>query len=99
MQVKVDERESRVILPEVVDRTNVNELDNALQSLYDKGSSTIKIDCGNLEMLDSAGLGSFVLYEKRLKERGGGLKVINVDSAYIKHLFNAIELNRVIEIE
>lgn len=97
--MQIDKKEKRIILPAVVDRTNVGKLDEALQSLYDEGCPTIRIDCINLEMIDSAGLGSFVLYQKKMKERGGELKIINVVNDYIQHLFDVIELGRVISME
>lgn len=93
------EGDKKILLGEVVDRTNVMHLDGALQSLYEKGLFTIEIDCNKLEMIDSAGLGSLVLYQKKMKEQGGSLKLIHVTNEYINHLFNAIELSRVITIE
>lgn len=97
--MEIDQKEKRIILPIVVDRTNVSRLDEALQSLYEEGCPVIRLDCVNLEMIDSAGLGSFVLYQKKMKERGGELIIVNVINDYIQHLFDVIELNRVITIE
>ncbi len=50
-------------------------------------------------MIDSAGLGSLVFFQKRLRDRGGELKLVNVTNDYITHLFNMIDLARVIIIE
>jgi anti-sigma B factor antagonist len=100
MKVERHKEYCNVILPEVIDLTNATELKEALQSLYEKDNcSIIKVDCARLEMIDSAGLGSLVLFQKKLKEREGQLKLINVRNAYIKHLFDLIDLRRVISIE
>jgi anti-sigma B factor antagonist len=99
MQVEHNEEFGKVILSERVDLTNAGEFKEALQSLYEQGCSTIKVDCSKLTLIDSAGLGSLVMYQKKLTERGGELKLVNVNHNYIKNLFDMIELNRVINIE
>ncbi len=99
MQVEKYEEYANIILPEVVDLMTAPEFKKALKSLYDQEYNTIKVDCGQLEMIDSAGIGSLALYQKRLKERGGELKLVNVTNNYIKHLFEMIDLARVISIE
>lgn len=97
--MQVLEQENRIILPAVVDRTNVKELDQAFQLFCDKGCNCIIVDCVNLEMIDSAGLGSLVLYQKRMKEQGGEITICNATNEYIEHLFDTIELDRVIRIQ
>ena len=89
----------KIILPGKVDLTNANKFKRALQSLYEKGYNSITVDCAELAMIDSAGLGSLVMLQKRLKERGGELKMINVGHKYIRHLFDMLELERIIKIE
>ncbi len=99
MKVEQHEGYANVILPEVVDLINAPKFKQALKALYEEGCNTINVDCSNLEMIDSAGIGSLALYQKRLKDRGGGLRLVNVNNDYIKHLFNMIDLQRVIHIE
>ncbi len=99
MKVERHEEVGRVVLPEVINLTNASEFKTVLQSLYDQGTRVIQLDCTRLEMIDSAGLGSLVLFQKKLKERGGELKLINVNEGYIKHLLDMINLQRVISIE
>ncbi|MEW5921602.1 MAG: STAS domain-containing protein [Bacillota bacterium] len=89
----------RMILPEVMDLTNTLEFKQGLQSLYDQGCGVIMLDCSHLQMIDNAGLGSLVLFQKKLKERGGELRLVKVTHPYIKHLFQMIDLARVIHIE
>ena len=99
MQVENHEEYSNIILPEVVDLMTAPEFKKALKALYEEGCNNINIDCSNLGMIDSAGIGILALYQKRLKERGGELKLVNVTNDYIKHLFEMIDLARVISIE
>ena len=98
MQVENYEGYASIILPEVIDLINAPEFKKVLKSLYEQNYNMINVDCSQLEMIDSAGLGSLVLFQKRLKDRGGELKLINVTNDYIKHLFEMIDLARVISI-
>ncbi|NMB36112.1 MAG: STAS domain-containing protein [Firmicutes bacterium] len=99
MQVEHHGLFGKIFPPERVDLTNVQEFKQALQSLCEEGYSSIKVDCTRLTMIDSAGLGSLVMFQKRLKERGGELKIINVNHGYVRHLFDMIELSKIISIE
>ncbi len=52
-------------------------------------------------MIDSAGLGSLVFFQfqKKLKDRGGELKLVNVKDNHVKHIFDMLCLCRVLTIE
>ncbi len=99
MQLEYCRQSGKVILPDRVDLTNANEFKAALQLLYDQGYSSMIIDCSRLTIIDSAGLGNLIIFQKKLRERGGELRIVNVNHDYIKHLFEMIELNRVIRVE
>ncbi len=98
MEIEHHERYGKITLPEKIDLTNVNAFKRNLQKLYDGGYNSIKLDCANLTIIDSAGLGSLIMFQKKLRERGGELQLINVNHRYIRHLFDMIELNRIIKI-
>ncbi len=89
----------KIIPPERIDLSNAGDFKQALQTLYEQGYSSIIVDCARLVIMDSAGLGSLVMFQKKLKNRGGGLKLVNVNHRYIKHLFDMIELGTIIDIE
>ncbi len=99
--MKIERREDHgvITLPQEVNLNNVSEFKQAVQSLGEQDCYQIYVDCSQLKMIDSAGLGSFVLCHKQLKKHGGGLKIANVHHEYVKHLFDMIDLKRVIEIE
>ncbi len=99
MQVEEHDGYVTIILPEVVGLDCAHELKEALQSLYDKGYNIIEVDCNRLTMISTAGISGFVVFQKKLKERGGELKIVHVNNDYIKYLFDRIDLSRVICIE
>ncbi|NLJ34270.1 MAG: STAS domain-containing protein, partial [Firmicutes bacterium] len=57
-----------------------------------------EVDCRNLTMIDSAGLGCLVMFQKKLQERQGQLRMTRVRHKYLLHLLDMLELDRVIEI-
>ena len=99
MQVNKLDGYANIILPKVVDLINAPKFKQALKMLHEEDYNTINVDCSYLEMIDSAGLGSLVFFQKKLRDRGGELKLVNVTNDYIKHLFEVIDLARVISIE
>ena len=99
MQVEHHEDYAVLNLPDKVIIPNSGEFREALQELYDRGYKNVLIDCSKLRMFDTAGLSSVAVFQKRLKDRGGELKIINVADDYIKHLFRAIELRKIVNIE
>ena len=56
------------------------------------------VDFSDLEYISSAGLGVLLRTQKRLKESGGGLKIINV-SKHIRDIFFYSGLTKVFEID
>ena len=82
-----------------IDFTNSQDLKKDLLNLFDEGFNEVIIDFEKVESIDSSGLGKLLLFQKKLKERDGILKIINVTSDYIKNMFDMIHLNKVIDIE
>ncbi|NLJ55479.1 MAG: STAS domain-containing protein [Firmicutes bacterium] len=86
----------KIFLPKRIDLINVHKFKRSLQTLFEQGQDFIMVDCTALTMIDSAGLGSLVMFQKKLKDRGGKLKIVNVRHRYIRHLFDMIELSKII---
>ncbi|MGF7186307.1 anti-sigma B factor antagonist [Desulfitispora alkaliphila] len=82
-----------------IDISNSHELKQNLLTLYDEGVSNITIDFTNVISIDSSGLGKLLLFQKKLKERNGELRVVNITSDYVKKMFTMIHLDKVIKIE
>jgi len=99
--VKVIKSEGKAViyLDEKIDIINSPELKEKLQALYNEGIYVISVDFSITRMIDSSCLGKLLMFQKKLKERNGELKIINVTSDYIKKMFDMIHLDRVINIE
>ncbi len=82
-----------------IDVVNSQTLKQELLNLYNEGINEIVIDFSNITCIDSSGLGKLLLFQKKLKERGGELRIINVTNDYIQNMFKMIHLNKVINIE
>jgi anti-anti-sigma factor len=61
-----------------------------------EGRSDLVLDLGNLEFVDSAGLGVLVGIYKRLKRRGCRVAVVRVQP-YVARVMRVIKLDRVFE--
>lgn len=89
-----------IIKPEGrIDVVNSQNLKQELLTLYNEGINEIVIDFSKITSIDSSGLGKLLLFQKKLKERGGELRIINVTNDYIQNMFKMIHLNKVIKIE
>ncbi len=99
MKVERSEETALMVPESRIDITNSNELKQTFLELFDEGYSTFVIDFGQVDGIDSSGLGKLLLFQKKLKERSGELKIINISSEYVKKMFAMIHLNKVITIE
>lgn len=88
-----------VLADKKIDITNSQELKEELLELIKEGYTEITIDFNQVESVDSSGLGKLLLIHKRLKEKNGELKVINLNNEYVKKMFSMIHLNKVLDIE
>ena len=71
-----------------IDSTNCDEFQQALQPLVEKANFLI-VDLSLCDYLSSAGLRIFLLYEKKLISRGGGLFL----SGLLPEVFQVIEMS------
>lgn len=100
--MKVEYRDSCAVvtLPEkVAIFMGVEEFKETLINLYDEGYHIIVLDFSNLIMIDTSGLSQLLVFQHRLREREGELRIVNITSNYIREMFETIELFKVIPIE
>lgn len=81
-----------------IDFTNSQDLKDNLLDLYEEGYNEITVDFGEVDSIDSSGLGKLLLFHKKLKEKDGKLNIQNIESEYINNMFEMIHLHKVIEI-
>ncbi len=96
---KKNENEACLVPSGRIDISNSQELKQQLLSLYDEGINYIEMDFSNVTGIDSSGLGKLLLFQKKLKERGGELSITSINNDYVKKMFSMIHLYKVIKIE
>lgn len=95
---EINDGKAIVYLEGEIDFTNSQDFKNELLKIYDQNIKDVEIDFGRLESIDSSGLGKILLFNKKLEEIDGELKIKNVKSEYIREMFEMIQLNKVIKI-
>ena len=100
MEVIVKDNKTVVLIPPGnIDITNSASLKERLGSLVEDGFLFIEVDFSKVEIIDSTALGRLLLCHKKLKERGGFLKITKVTSDYVDKIFNTIQLSKVLDYE
>ena len=99
--MKIEKTGSEVVVyPEGrIDISNAGDFKDEITSLIDEGSTVINLDFSQVSGIDSSGLGKLLLFQKQLKEKGGELKITNVNSEHIQKIFSLVHLYKVINIE
>ncbi len=69
---------------------------SVINELMENERFKLLIDLRNIDYIDSSGLGFFIGTLKKLKEKGGDLKLINLNN-YIQGIFKLINLNYIID--
>ena len=82
-----------------IDLTNSHLLKEKLQLFCEEGHKFIALDFSFVTGIDSLGLGALLVFQKKIKECGGELRIINITSDYIRKMFKMIHLYKVIDIE
>ena len=82
-----------------IDFSNSQELKEELLQLFKQNYEKVVMDFSEIESIDSSGLGKLLLFHKKLKEKEGTFVIRNIESDYIKNMFEMIHLDKVIEIE
>src|ERR1700751_3704270 len=75
---------------------NVPELRDKLQDLIFEGHRFFLLDCSQINVIDSQGIGGLVRNWVSLKSRGGKLKLLN-PSVRLREVLQIVGLHKVIE--
>jgi anti-anti-sigma factor len=75
---------------------NVHELRDKLQDLADQGCRFFLLDCNQISVIDSQGIGGLVRNWLSLKNRGGKLKLLD-PSVRLREVMQIVRLDKVIE--
>ncbi len=82
----------------VSDPVRVEQLGKELESIAASEAKDLKIDFDNVKFLSSAALSKLVVFEKRLRARGGTLRLSNLRPE-VRDVFNLTRLDSVFHIE
>ena len=99
--MKIERREEGVtMIPDRrIDISNSSDLKEQFVMLMEEGYTDVTVDFTHVDGIDSSGLGKLLLFQKRLREKEGTLRITNITSDYIRRMFVMIQLHRVIDIE
>ena len=75
---------------------NVHELRDKLQDLAGQGCRFFLLDCSQISVIDSQGVGGLVRNWLSLKSQGGKLKLLN-PSVRLREVMQIVSLHKVIE--
>ena len=75
---------------------NVPELRDMLQNLASQGHRSFLLDCSQISVVDSQGIGGLARNWVSLKSRGGKLKLLN-PSVRLREVLQIVGLHKIIE--
>ncbi len=96
---RIDSQTVVIHLPEAVELEDTPALNKLMLYLYDEGVQFIKVDFIVTKILYKSCLGVMLLFHKKLTDRGGELKFVNLKNERLKHTYRMFELHRFISIE
>ncbi len=85
--------EGRILLSGRFDAAQVEKA----RAVFDLVKSSTVVDFGGLDYISSAGLGILLMTQRRLKESGTGLKLINMNK-HIRDVFQYAGFDKIFEI-
>jgi anti-anti-sigma factor len=83
------------VLKDIDDMKSGEEFKAALMDIYNNGEKEIVIDFGNINLINSHGIGKILMFYKRLKQIGGNMYVMPLKGS-MKEIFESLMLNQII---
>lgn len=78
--------------------SSVSSLQQELLDVIQGGAEEVEVDLGQVEMIDSSGIGCLIAACNQLKDSGGKLRVTNASTDIVR-LFSVMRINRHIDVE
>lgn len=95
---RINSQTAVIHLAKTVTADDSSALLQSLQTLYNDGVQFIQVDFAQTEHIHKTCLGPLVMVQMKLKDRSGEVSFINVAGSHVKHLFEMLDLRRVISI-
>ncbi len=83
------------VLKDIDDMRTGEEFKEALMDLYTKGEKEIVIDFGQINLINSHGIGKILMFYRRLKAVGGKIYVTPLNES-IREIFESLMLDKLI---
>ena len=99
MEIKIDDNNARIIPGEKIDLTNSEKLKKEGKKLIEKDIKDIILDFKKVNELDSSAIGRILFLNKIAKEKNINFIIENVNSDYVKKVFEMLDLGEVVEIK
>ncbi len=92
---KIGNRTIIRVLKDIDDMKSGEEFKASLMELYNNGEKEIVIDFGDINLINSHGIGKILMFYKRLKQIGGNMYVMPL-KGNMKEIFDSLMLNKII---
>ena len=99
MEIKIGDNSARIIPGENFDLTNSEEFKKEGKKLIEKDIENIVLDFKKVNELDSSAIGRILFLNKITKDKNIKLIIENVNSDYVKKVFDMLDLGEIIEIK
>ncbi len=100
MKIELKNNSARIIPGESINLSNAEEFkDKFLELVEEKNIKKIIIDFKNVEKIDSSGLGKLLLFNKITEENEGSLRIENINSQYVRNVFNMVDLKDTMDLD
>lgn len=81
-----------------IDLYTLEDAKSLIGRIVDEGHDRLIFDMEGVKYVDSSGLGLFVGSLKKVRERGGDIRIINLN-AYMQGIFKLINLHKVLTVD
>ena len=85
-ELKHDDGSHSIKITRSLDRTNVNDLDEALGLIWNKSETPVWLDIGELQSIDSAGLTLFLTWHRKSLNEGRRFALVQPTAFHLKLL-------------
>ncbi|MDM8514846.1 STAS domain-containing protein [Desulfobacterales bacterium HSG16] len=92
---KIGNRTFIRVLKDIDDLKSGEEFKAALMDVYDKREKAVVIDFGNINLINSHGIGKILMFYRRFREIGGTIYVTPLKGS-IKEIFKSLMLDKLI---
>ncbi len=85
------------VLEERLDSTNAAQVKTEFLILLQTGISILIVECSAVTFCDSSGLGALLLAERQLREKEGGVLIVD-PTGKVKNLIDIVQLTKVLPV-